>query len=92
VDASCKNQMESVSTPSGHQSEFLLSNATVNIIITMSSNIYNLKDADLSLLDVGGYQSPRRNIPGVFIFRQCRWRISNFINFIFLLIFYPAIF
>ena len=69
--------MESVSTPSGQHSELLFSNATVNIIITMSSNIYNLKDADSSLLDVDGYQSPRRNIPGVFILRQCRWRISN---------------
>jgi hypothetical protein len=81
VDVSCKNQMEIISTPSGQHAEILLSNVTVNtrITISMSSNIYNLADADSSLLDVNGYQSPRRNTPGGFTLRQCRWSISNFI-------------
>ena len=81
VDVNCKNQMEIISTPSGKHAEILLSNVTVNtcIIITMSSNIYNLTNADSSVLDVNGYQSSRRNFPGGFTLRQCRWSISNII-------------
>jgi hypothetical protein len=48
VEAYCKNQIENA--------EMLLSNVTVNVIMTMSSNINNLKDADSSLRNFNGYQ------------------------------------